>query len=170
MSIYGILDREAKAWWYHAQLRRQGNVVEARKRERQSIRRDVEQFRSALECGGLLQIGKGGHVFYYHPHAHVSGYENADGHTAQCCRILGIPVLDVRPVVDRNPGFVWRAPLFRPGVRARSTCEVPDWMIPGLGGAFKDYALAQQAGVGCLDEVTRDEYIAMYVAEGAILS
>ena len=55
-SVYSILNKDAKDWWYHEALRRQGNVEEARMRERDSIKRAVRNIRKAV----LFRVGLGG--------------------------------------------------------------------------------------------------------------
>ena len=47
-TIYGLLNQDTKRWWWHRKLREQGNVTEARKLERQSIKNNVKTIREAL--------------------------------------------------------------------------------------------------------------------------
>lgn len=44
-TILTLLRHDARAWWYHAKLREQNNVEEARKREREAIRHAVDVLR-----------------------------------------------------------------------------------------------------------------------------
>lgn len=57
-KLYRLLNKEAKGWWYHRQLRAQGRHEEARRRERASIRHSLEVIRKAR----LLVIGLPGNV------------------------------------------------------------------------------------------------------------
>lgn len=53
--LYTILNKEAKAWWYHKQLRSQGQAGEARKRERQSIKSDISFLRALIQQKGFVR-------------------------------------------------------------------------------------------------------------------
>lgn len=59
-SVYSILDNEAREWWYHAKLRAEGNPREARRRERDSILRNVQTLRTAylavVHCTGSVSL------------------------------------------------------------------------------------------------------------------
>jgi len=57
-KLYRLLNREAKSWWYHRQLRGLGQHAEARRLERASIRHTLEVIRKAR----LLVIGLRGNV------------------------------------------------------------------------------------------------------------
>lgn len=59
-TLLRALREETRAWWYHADLRRQGNLKEALYRERRSIRDNLTTIRNAR----LATIGRGGSTIY----------------------------------------------------------------------------------------------------------
>ena len=98
-TVYSILNRETKAWWYHKLLRSQGNAKLARKYERKSILSSVRSLRTM----SFAQItSQGGFVTYHRPivtdtatlTCSLSGYTNEtiDGIPKAAVR-LGIPVV-----------------------------------------------------------------------------
>lgn len=104
-TIYNILNTDAKRWWYHRQLRDQGNDKEARKRERQTIRQDIQKLRSALAypysyCTTWESRNK--HGFYHDKHAHTSGYDSLAEGDPLCCRILGILTVNLEPLDEHQ--------------------------------------------------------------------
>lgn len=93
-SIYALLNAEAKAWWHHLELRRNGHHAEARRRERQSIKSNLETFRAAA----LMTIGRGGWSIDYptrNGRASLQGHGDGEPY-ATICRRLGVPVVDSR--------------------------------------------------------------------------
>ena len=114
-QLYGILNGDAKAWWYHAKLRRDGNVIEARRRERQSILDKVGSLREAITNGGFLSIGRGGWSLNMSRHHRLSGYESdIDFPIAQACILLGIPILDSTTIPDERILETIRMPMAAP--------------------------------------------------------
>ena len=97
-TLYGILDEQARAWWYHAKLRREGKATEARKRERDSIRGNVRSLRQAIEHGGHLEIGEAGWVLFIDGILHYHRGYYARNAIPRCCPLLGIPVVDHRQI------------------------------------------------------------------------
>lgn len=103
MTVYTLLNRNVKAWWYHAQLRKQGNPTEARKRERASLRSSVSSLRNCLKNGGsLILTPRGGYdwnleVGIEHENttptstvtSHVLGYGD---YMIDVAKLLGIPI------------------------------------------------------------------------------
>ena len=104
-TLYSLLNAETKAWWYHAQLRRQGRIAEARELERKYIRSSVAELREALANDGVMQV-RASHgdwmlsLRYYASHGGkdfacntLSGYDGSL--IPDACRVVGIPVLTV---------------------------------------------------------------------------
>lgn len=56
LSIYALLNAEAKQWWYHAHLRDNGRPNDARRLERASVRRMVSALRETCAHNGYLLI------------------------------------------------------------------------------------------------------------------
>jgi hypothetical protein len=92
-TVYGILDESARKWWYHAQLRKQGQVVEARAKERASIRSNIAKLREAKRNKGYAIALRGRHLFFIAKHTYESGYSPVE--TVALCKFVGIPVLDL---------------------------------------------------------------------------
>jgi len=98
-GIYELLDQDARAWWYHKKMRKEGQVSEARARERKSILDHVSQIRETLANGGYATISQSGGKFTmsmgdgctlesYTPHVVLAAY------------LAGVPVVDFREVKD----------------------------------------------------------------------
>ncbi|QEE37508.1 hypothetical protein FTO60_17170 (plasmid) [Octadecabacter sp. SW4] len=101
IEVLRVLRADAAAWWRNRELRRSGNVEEAKRRERASIRRDLGYLRTALSnpnayvsCGGagtILHLGLTTVSLYApverFPIAHIAVW-------------LGVPMVDIRPVKD----------------------------------------------------------------------
>lgn len=99
-TVYGLLDAEARAWWYHATLRAQGNEAEARRRERASIRDSVAMLRALRDQGGsitwLENAGQYATSEYRTgrdttTHALIGGYRHGRNQV-EAARRVGIPV------------------------------------------------------------------------------
>ena len=99
MSIYRLLNHEAKIWWYHSQLRKQGRIAEARELERKSIRSSVKTLRLLLEQNGTLtECGDGTFITSQLRESPSSSYTSSMGgyrsgnETVKAAALLGIPV------------------------------------------------------------------------------
>ena len=111
-QLYGILNADAKNWWYHAKLREDGDVEEARKRERQSILSKASSLREVVSNGGFLTIGRGGWSLNMSRHHRLSGYDGGiDFPIAQACVLLGIPILDSTTIPDERILETLRLPM-----------------------------------------------------------
>lgn len=99
-TIYSLLNKHTKNWWYHAKLRKEGNIQEARKRERQSIKDDIKTLRDCLKSpGGYASVGRGGWSVHYSNEwgkGTLQGYGGMNEAMIQCCLKLGIPVVNTR--------------------------------------------------------------------------
>jgi len=92
-TVYSILDRQARNWWYHVELRQRGKAAEAREKERESIKNTVSALREAKESGGYAIALRGRHLLFINERTSQSGYSPTD--TVSLCRLVGIPVLDL---------------------------------------------------------------------------
>lgn len=98
-TVYSILDRRARSWWYHVQMRSWGLPKQARAKERLSIRRDIRVLREALNAGGYIVIGEAGTTVSITPRASMQDHYDADG-WATIGRLVGLPVFDLRTIPD----------------------------------------------------------------------
>lgn len=138
-----LLNRKAKAWWYHRQLREYGNIAEARRGEHRSLRDTVRTLRDGLRNGGFITIGRGGWSFHYAEGCTLSGYGgDEDDETIQAAIALGIPVCDSRTVPDER------------------ICETVGFPMPGLSRSGDNFPRMFQT-------VPYAEYFAMAEAIGA---
>ena len=65
MSLYANLNRDAKRWWYHSELRNRGKHEEARALERKSIRDGLKTIRETLDTpDAYVTVGMGGIVLH----------------------------------------------------------------------------------------------------------
>ena len=114
-KLYRILNNQAKVWWYHRHLRKQGLEEEARQREREAILDDVRVLRAALQNGGFLTHGRGGWTLHYGKWNRVeSPCPGLDAAIPQACLLLGIPVLDTTTIPDERIREVINFPIANP--------------------------------------------------------
>lgn len=122
-EIYQLLNRDAKAWWYNKELRKRGEVKEARKRERESILSHVEILRNAY----FATVGRGGWTIRYnHPgylSSELKGYGDVTENIIQCAILLGIPVCDSTTISDDDIYDVVRFPMPAP----EDQCDKPPY-------------------------------------------
>ncbi len=98
-SAYTLINTDCKAWWYHKDLRERNQHVEARKRERVSIKSTVRTFREAQKySAAYMSVGRGGMTFNYSPNARISG-GNIPFYITMCHK-FNIPVIDTRTIPD----------------------------------------------------------------------
>ncbi len=110
-KLYAILNTNAKNWWYHAQLRREGKHEEARRQERAQIRDHVVRLRAALEGGGFLVNSWGGWTLHYGERRRLqSSRPGLDGPIPRACLLLGIPVLDLTTIPEDRICAVLKLP------------------------------------------------------------
>lgn len=95
-----ILKQGARSWWYHVELRKNGNHSEARRREHQSVRSSISSLRETISNGGYLSLGRGGYTLHCSAHSTVSGYGCDTSATVRAAKHLGIPCIDTRTIPD----------------------------------------------------------------------
>lgn len=102
-----IIRADAMNWWWYRQLRGRGEVKEALKLERASIRRTTEDLRSTLKNGGWLLIRPNGD-WTLHPQdgTTISGSQH---HVAipDVAPQLGITTVDFRRCDENIMFSVW---------------------------------------------------------------
>ncbi len=114
-KLYAILNTNAKNWWYHAQLRRDGKHEEARRQERAQIRDDIARLRAALEHGGFLINSWGDWTLHYGKRQRLQSWRSGlDGPIPQACLLLGIPVLDLTTIPEDRIRAVLSIPMANP--------------------------------------------------------
>lgn len=79
-SLYSILNRNVKNWWYFVDLRKANKIKEARSLERKSILENIERIRKIKKIGGYLKLGKASWSIYYNGGGLLSGYYNKGNH------------------------------------------------------------------------------------------
>ena len=100
-EVLRVLRAERRSWWRHRELRRTGDLDEARRLERQTISRDIGYLRAApnnpnayVSCGGggtILHLGL----------TTVSLYAPVERFPLASLAVrLGTPLIDCRPVRD----------------------------------------------------------------------
>lgn len=99
MTTYRLLRQHSRAWWYHKQLREQGNAAEARRRENASVRSNVKSLRETIANHGYLTLGRGGFSLHPNDNTYISGYGCDDG-LARIALQLGIATIDSRSIPD----------------------------------------------------------------------
>lgn len=104
-TIYQMLDFNARSWWAHADLRKCGKVIEARKAERQSIKNDLETVRKAQ----YILVSNGRWVIVTGRHSNVSGYGWLNDPLILACILRGVPCVDYSEI-DRETGIILPVP------------------------------------------------------------
>lgn len=96
------LREDAQNWWYHAQLRKQGNKQMALVRERQTICDNVKSIKKVLTCkDAYITIGNCGVTIHYSDEkseVRHSGYSLSHVTIAMPLIAMGVTVIDLRDV------------------------------------------------------------------------
>lgn len=158
-TLYALLNRHAKAWWYHAELRATGHRIEARKRERDSIRSDINLLRAVLAVpGGHCGLGRGGASLYAKDRTLSGG---ANDYYREVARLLGIPLIDSTTVPDKA---IWETVSF-PMVAVGRAPDPGPWH--GFSYAPLDYVAGLYLALGAtvenlkIDPVTANRDLAL---------
>ena len=64
MQVYKVLNQKAKNWWYYKELRKRGQHEEARKKERETILKEINDLRQAKK-NGYFKKGLYGSSLYF---------------------------------------------------------------------------------------------------------
>lgn len=123
-TLLRIIRDESRNWWYHAQLRRQGNHTEARTRENAHTAGVLKNLRDAKATGGYFSVGRGGYSLRIGEikNAHgsssytVSGYGKGE-YLREACRRLGILIIDTTVIPDKVITETIRIPMAAIGIR-----------------------------------------------------
>jgi len=99
--ILRALRREAQLWWAHKDLRSAGRIKEACKRERDSMRSQVDTIRKTLATpNGYISCGRGGTTIHA-KNVTVSSYGSLQHFaTARILIALGVPYVDTHSVIN----------------------------------------------------------------------
>lgn len=102
-----LLRDDAESWWYHKQLRKEGDVAEAKKREDKSVNDALANIGAAITNGGYGTIAQSGHTYTltFSDNKYRQGYSPDDILAAY---VLGIPILDFRNVAPYDSRKVIR--------------------------------------------------------------
>ena len=110
MSVYGLLDLDARGWPHHQKLRDAGRIAEARRQERLVIRMHAESIQSCLKGGGYLSIGIVGWTLHISQHRRVSGNSWFDG-LVLAARAAGVPTINIMGITNENLVKYWKLPM-----------------------------------------------------------
>ncbi len=101
IEVLRVLRADAAAWWRYRELRRSGNVEEAKRRERASICRDLGYLRTALSNPNAYVSCSGAGTILHLGLTTVSLYAPVERFPlAHIAVRLGVPMVDIRPVKD----------------------------------------------------------------------
>lgn len=137
-SVFRALRSDAREWWYHKDLRKRGQISEARQREHDSLRSNVRSLRQAIANGSFLTIGRTGGAAYS-PDANTSisglhqGHEFAARSYLRTLRFDLAKREDAIRVAFKGPIFVpdnasddWREPVAMAEANAFSYVRIHD--------------------------------------------
>ena len=100
-EVLRVLRTEAQSWWRHRALRRTGDLDEARRLERLTIRRDVGYLRAAINNPNAYVSCGGGGTILHLGLTTVSLYAPVERFPLASLAVrLGTPLIDCRPVRD----------------------------------------------------------------------
>lgn len=99
--LYSVLNQDVKNWWYHKQLRTNGQTKAARQAERTFIKQRVKDLRLALKVGSYITLGNYSNSLNFAEYKSGSGTQSKyitgiDTESLLEYAKLGIPVLDMR--------------------------------------------------------------------------
>ena len=120
--VLRALRADARAWWYHRELRQHGWAFEAAPRERRSIRENLDVVRKTLATPGAhVSVGRGGTTIHFARGATLSGGAFERMATARVLVEMGLPLIDTTTAPD--PWRVVALPLVAVGEAA----DAPPW-------------------------------------------
>jgi hypothetical protein len=100
-KVLRVLRAEARSWWQHRKLRRSGELVEARRLERITIRRDLAYLHKALNNPNAYVSRGGGGTILHLGLTTVSLYAPVERFPLASLAVwLGTPLINCRPVRD----------------------------------------------------------------------
>ena len=100
-EILRVLRAEAQSWWRHRELRRTGDLDEARRVERKTISRDIGYLRAALNNPNAYVSCSGGGTILHLGLTTVSLYAPVERFPLASLAVrLGTPLIDCRSVRD----------------------------------------------------------------------
>ena len=100
-EVLRVLRAEARSWWRHRELRRTGDLDEACRLERQTIRRDIGYLHEALNNPNAYVSRSGGGTILHLGLTTVSLYVPVERvPLASLAVLLGTPLTDCRPLRD----------------------------------------------------------------------
>jgi len=94
MNVFTAIRKDARDWWYHAKLRKEGEIQKARELENKSTRGDIDDIRKAY----YVLITHGGHTIYINDCKRIEGYKGINHPSIQFMITYGIPVIDITTV------------------------------------------------------------------------
>lgn len=94
METYRILNNKAKNWWYFKELRNRGQLSEARKKERESILKEIDCLRSARNKGYLKIARLGSSITYKKDNCEAYCEKHGSDDYHNMVIDLGIPTID----------------------------------------------------------------------------
>ena len=106
LAVLRLLFQSTRRWWYHRRLRKRGEVAEARRRERQSVRRHIE----CIEAATVLHVGCGVWTLYRRGWSWLQGYGGLDDLVVQAAICASAPTFDTTTVPDEETGTLLRGP------------------------------------------------------------
>lgn len=101
IKAWGFLREDARAWWWHKQLRDRGDTKEARRLENEAVRKSIQYLKDA----SYFSIGRGGGTLHTTKSYWISGICKGAG-KIKACILLGIPGYDSTEINDFHT--VWK--------------------------------------------------------------
>jgi len=98
MNVFTAIRKDARDWWYHAKLRNEGKLKEARELENKSTRSDIDDIRKAY----YVLISRGGHTIYISNCKRVEGYKGINHPSIQFMIARGVAVIDLTTIRSRH--------------------------------------------------------------------
>lgn len=95
--LYRMVNQKVKRWWYYVELRKRMQHMEARTRERRSIRDMIRRLRLSELHGGFVWLGRYGGTHFYAPNERIEGIDSSD---VEILRYMGVPIVDTRTVSE----------------------------------------------------------------------
>jgi hypothetical protein len=107
LDVLRLLFQNARAWWYHQKLRKQGWVEEAREREKQSVREHA----ACIEEATVLHVGyEGRWTLYRRDGEGLSGRGGLGDWFVRAALRASVPAFDTGTVPEDNLAALLRGP------------------------------------------------------------
>ena len=114
MKTYSVLNQKAKNWWHFKNLRKRGQIKEARKLERASILKEIEDIRKAKKNGYFSKGRCSSSLNYFEGNSSSNCGKHDSPEYTQLIIEMGIPTVNTSELdYDGGADLCYRLPMLK---------------------------------------------------------